>query len=261
MNRLFARWLLVLYGGWIATWCLFRFLETRVTLLQDPLVATAWWTVAKLVVWVLPVLVFSRLIPLGAGSLRLHHLRVESEPHLRAALRAAARAGLALHAGRGRCVARSVCADRAVGLRLRPLASWRGLALGPHHAALRQQRVVRRSDQVVDRVKGLRASVLAAIICASPAPRTSFARRFRSRWRRAAGAGAVLCSDEGVFSPIPLANGVSRMELRPLSPPLFTPLCLERSQDCGCAVHKSPQGELSPLGRLVAPGVHRAVPD
>ena len=43
--------------------------------MRDPLSATAWWTSAKLVVWIAPVFVFSRLVHLPRGGLRLNHLR------------------------------------------------------------------------------------------------------------------------------------------------------------------------------------------
>ena len=50
-RRLFASWLLTLFGGWIGAWLAFRFLEGRLEALRQPLGAALWWTEAKLVVW------------------------------------------------------------------------------------------------------------------------------------------------------------------------------------------------------------------
>lgn len=54
---------------------MFRLLEPRFGALQQPLGAAAWWTAAKLVIWVAPVVFLSRRIPLAPGALRLGHLR------------------------------------------------------------------------------------------------------------------------------------------------------------------------------------------
>jgi membrane protease YdiL (CAAX protease family) len=74
-RKLFGGWLLTLYGGWIVAWFFFQALETKFPELKEPLVATAWWTLAKLIIWIAPVFVLSRFIPLAPGALRLGHLK------------------------------------------------------------------------------------------------------------------------------------------------------------------------------------------
>lgn len=73
-GNLWASWLVALYGGWVVTWLIFRHLEIRVALLRDPTAAALWWTAAKLVVWIAPIGLFLRLIPLPPSALRLRSL-------------------------------------------------------------------------------------------------------------------------------------------------------------------------------------------
>ncbi|MDP1827927.1 MAG: type II CAAX endopeptidase family protein [Archangium sp.] len=70
-----GRWFALLFGAWVGAWFLFRLLEPRFAPLQKPLGATAWWTAAKLVIWIAPVVLLTRRIPLAPGALRLGHLR------------------------------------------------------------------------------------------------------------------------------------------------------------------------------------------
>ena len=66
-KRLFAAWLFTLYGGWVVAWGVFRAV--------NPVDPTLWWVGAKLAVWVAPVAVLMRLLPLPFEALESRHTR------------------------------------------------------------------------------------------------------------------------------------------------------------------------------------------